>query len=171
MRTGLRCLLLAATLAAPGLASALCLGGYPDISLKREVQESAFVIVGSLMSYRRVIDPEDPEGYVATLYRVHVDRVLRGRPPARLTIYNENTSGRFPFDDPVGPGKGKRYLMLVRGGSDGYWVSGCGHSGHVGERRKTIQAIARHRDQRRQFRRSLSPSRATTRADALSPQR
>jgi len=144
MRAGLRSLLLAATLAAPGLAAALCLGGYPDISLKREVRESAFVIVGSLISYRRVIDPDDPEGYVATLYRVHVDRVLRGRPPARLTIYNENTSGRFPFDDPVGSGKRKRYLMLVRSGSDGYWVSGCGHSGELGKRVETIRALQKN---------------------------
>ena len=143
MRTGLRCLLLAATLAAPGLASALCEGGYPNISLAREVKESTFVIVGRLTSYRRVADPEDPEGYAATLYRVYVDRVLRGRPPARLTIYNENTSARFPFHEPVGPGKGKRYLMLVHSAPDGYWVDACGHSGELAKSGKTMRSILR----------------------------
>jgi hypothetical protein len=143
MRAGLRCLLLAVTLAAPGLASALCEGGYPNISLAREVKESAFVIVGSLTSYQRVVDPEDPEGYAATLYRVHVDRVLRGRVPARLTIRNENTSGRFPFDDPAGAGKGKRYLMLVSGGPEEYWVSACGHSGELAKSGKIMRSILR----------------------------
>ena len=143
-RTGLSGLLFGAVLAASGQASALCDGGYPNISLTREVHESAFVIVGSLTSYRRVSDPEDPEGYAATLYRVRVDRVLRGRPPARLTIYNENTSARFPFDEPVGKGKGKRYLMLVHGGPDEYWVDACGHSGELGKRYKTIRAIRKN---------------------------
>lgn len=136
-------LLLAALLAAPGLASAFCNGGYPNISLDREVKESAFVIVGRLLSYRRVADPEDPDGYAATLYRVRVDRVLRGSAPARLTIYNENTSARFPFDDPDGPGKGKRYLMLVSSGPEGYRVSVCGHSGELDKRRNTIRAIGK----------------------------
>lgn len=147
MRTGLHGLLRAAMfatmLAASGQAAALCDGGYPNISLSREVKESAFVIVGSLMSYRRVSDPEDPEGYAATLYRVRVDRVLRGRPPARLTIYNENTSGRFPFDDPVGQGKGKRYLMLVSSAPEGYWVSSCGNSGELAKSGKTMRSIQR----------------------------
>jgi len=144
MRAGLHGLLLAAMLAASWQAAAFCDGGYPNIPLSREVRESTFVIVGMLVSYRRVPDPEDPEGYAATLYRVHVDRVLRGRPPARLTIYNENTSGRFPFEDPIGAGKGKRYLMLVRRGPDGYWVSACGHSGELGKRDGTIRAIKKN---------------------------
>jgi hypothetical protein len=142
-QTGPRWVLLAALLAAPGLAAALCLGGYPDISLAREVKESAFVIVGTPVSYRRVPDPEDPEGYAATLYWVRMDRVLRGRPPARLTIYNENTSARFPFDDPTGAGKGKRYLMLVRSDLDSYWVSACGHSGELTKSGKTMRSILR----------------------------
>ena len=143
MRAGLHGLLLASVLAASGPAAAFCDGGYPNIALSREVRESAFVIVGSLMSYRRVPDPEDPEGYAATLYRVRVDRVLRGRPPARLTIHNENTSARFPFDDPAGPGRGKRYLMLVRSGPDGYWVSVCGHSDELVKSGKTMRSILR----------------------------
>ncbi len=152
MRAGLRGWLLGALLAAPGLASAFCEGGYPNIALAREVQESAFVIVGSLMSYRRVVDPEDPEGYAATLYRVRVDRVLRGRPPARLTIYNENTSARFPFDEPIGADKGKRYLMLVRGGPDGYWIDACGHSDEMANSGKTMRAILHMAAQRRRIR-------------------
>ena len=141
MRAGVCGWLLGALLAVPGLAAAFCEGGYPNIGLAREVKESAFVIVGSLTSYRRVVDPEDPEGYAATLYRVHVDRVLRGRVPARLTIRNENTSGRFPFHEPVGPGKGKRYLMLVHSASDGYWVDPCGHSGELDQRREAVRAV------------------------------
>jgi hypothetical protein len=141
MQTGLRRLLLAALLAAPGLAPAVCIGGYPNISLAREVKESAFVIVGTLTSYARVPDPEDPEGYVATRYRVRVDQVLRGRVPDKLTIYNENSSARFPFDDPPPDGAGKAYLMLVRSGPEGYWVDACGHSGEPGKRRKIIRAI------------------------------
>lgn len=148
MKTCLGGLLLAALLSAPGLASAFCAGGYPNISLLREVKESEFVIIGTLVSYRRVVDPEDPEGYDATLYRVHVDKVLHGRVPANarkswLTIYNENTSARFPFDDPAGPGKGKPYLMLVRSGPDGYWVGACGHSGELEKAGKTVLAIKR----------------------------
>jgi hypothetical protein len=146
MRTGLRRLLLTAMLAAPGLAAAVCENGYPNIPLPQDERESEFVIVGTLMSYRRVADPEDSEGYAATLYWVHVDRVLRGRVPARarrsgLTIYNENTSARFPFDDPAGPGTGKRYLMFVRSGPNGYWVSACGHSRELDKSLSPIRAI------------------------------
>jgi hypothetical protein len=139
-------LLLAALLSSPGMASAFCDRGYPDISLSRELKESEFVIVGRPTSYRRVVDPEDPEGYVATLYRVQVEQVLRGRVPAHarrsgLTIYNGNTSARFPFDDPAASGEGKRYLMLVRSGPDGYWVDACGHSGELEKSRETIRRI------------------------------
>jgi hypothetical protein len=114
------------------------------------VKESEFVIVGTLMSYARVADPEDPEGYAGTRYRVRVDRLLRGRLPARvrrsgLTIYNVNTSARFPFDEPARPGEGKSYLMLVRAGADdgGYWVDACGHSGELEKSRKIIRSIQR----------------------------
>jgi hypothetical protein len=138
--------LLAMSLGVAGNAAAYCEGGYPNVSVANEVKRSDFVIVGKLESYRRVVDPEDPEGYDATLYRVHVDEVLRGPVPdyARgtyLTIYNENSSARFPFEDPAGPGAGKRYLMLVRSGPDGYWVDPCGNSGELEKSRQAIREI------------------------------
>lgn len=138
---------LALVVAASGNAAAYCAGGrYPNISLADEVKQSDFIIVGKLESYRRVVDPADPEGYDATLYRVHVDEVLRGPVPdyARktyLTIYNENTSARFPFDDPARPGEGKRYLMLVRSGPDGYRVDDCGNSGELEKSQRAIAQI------------------------------
>jgi hypothetical protein len=145
-RQGAGLLLLALTFSTAGSAAALCTAGYPNISLSRELKESDFVIIGTLMSYRRVVDPEDPEGYEATLYQVHVDRALRGQVrayarKAYLTVYNENTSARFPFDEPPTSGKGKRYLMLVRSGPDGYWVDACGHSGELEQSRKTVRLI------------------------------
>jgi hypothetical protein len=142
-----RLLLAAVAFGMAGKALAYCDGGrYPNLPLASEVKASEFVVIGKLDSYRRVVDPSDPEGYEATLYRVRVEQVLSGRLPgyvrkSHLTIYNENTSARFPFDDSVHAGAGKRYLLLVRAGPDGYWVDACGHSGELDASRETLNRI------------------------------
>jgi hypothetical protein len=110
---------------------ALCLGGHPSVTVGQEVQEAKFVIIGrptKLFYVRDIV--ENPDGYEATLIQVKVDKILYGRAPtyaARsfITLYNVNTSARFPMDE---KDYGKPFVLFVNEGPDGYWVSSCGHS-------------------------------------------
>ncbi|MBV1776435.1 hypothetical protein KSF73_12025 [Burkholderiaceae bacterium DAT-1] len=127
-------------------ALAYCDGGYPNLSVRQEVRESAFVVVGTLLSRMLVVDPvADPEGYEATLFQVKIKRILHGKPPAYarrtyFSIYNVNTSARFPIDE---QDIGKDYVLFVRTGADGYWVDSCGHSQLHSESAQLIKQLSR----------------------------
>jgi hypothetical protein len=127
---------------------ARCAGGYPNVSVGQERKQSDFVVIGKLSDVRLVVDPRDPVGYDALLFQVKISRVVSGSAPgyARngyFTIFNENTSARFPiYQDDVG----KEYLMFVRSGPDGHWLDSCGNSDELGrsdEKLKLVEGLVR----------------------------
>ena len=141
---GVRFLWLAMLVALSGKAWALCEGGYPNLSLAREMRDARFVVVARPQSFTRVQDTaEDPEGYVATRVRLKIDEVLYGTVPAdakrgQLDIVDPNTSARFGLDE---RDTGKPYLLFVSEGEDGYWIDACGHSGELAKSRATLRQV------------------------------
>jgi hypothetical protein len=120
---------------------AYCDGGYPNISVAEELKKSEFVIIGSTSSRKILVDPiENPQGYEAEIFQVKVERVLSGKPKEYvtkeyLTIYNYNASSRFPME------LGKKYLLFVSEGADGYWVNSCGNSNEIEQSQNTVELI------------------------------
>ena len=137
-------ILLVMVLVYSGQLYAYCDGGmYPNISIAEEIEKSEFVVIGMVVSRHIVVDPvEDPEGYEAEIFRIRIETVLKGepRPPLikpYLSVYNVNTSARFPMD------VGKKYILFVYLGRDGFWVNSCGNSTTYREGADTIKTVAR----------------------------
>jgi hypothetical protein len=124
---------------------ALCTGGYPNVSVAQERKQSDFVIIGQLSDVRNVVDPQDPQGYDARLFQVKVKKLVSGSPPGYalteyFTVFNENTSARFPIDE---RDLGKEYLMFVRSGPDGYWIDSCGNSDELSRSQQKLRLVER----------------------------
>lgn len=105
-------------------ASAFC-EVYPAVA--EELNESDIVIVASVTKEELVPDNE-PTFFVGTLYYLKVEKTFKGPKIARLRLFSENTTSRFPMD------VGRSYLVFARRetelfkDSDTYWINSCGNS-------------------------------------------
>ena len=106
--------------ALPGALRAYCVGndkswpGYtPDYySVAQEYRRSAFVVQAHVLDEHWIGDDGKPktlqppfhagarrpwgfDPYLGAFYRVRIDRVFRGRPPATLRLYSEKSTARF----------------------------------------------------------------------------
>ena len=117
-------------------AQALCTDGRRP-SLDAEFAESDAVAIGVATAPRYVRDTNDPEGYIALLYDVTLQRVFKGDVRGRIVVRSENTSSRCPMT----PGE-PQLLFLTR---DGRWffVDNCGHSAALSKvERSVLERIA-----------------------------
>jgi hypothetical protein len=139
-RTTLATLLASALAVAAGPASALCTDGRHP-SLPEEFADSDIVATGTARLVRRVVDPSDPEGYVATIHEIQVRKIFRGRIPKRLYVESPNTSGRFPLD------AGKTYLLFLQRDANPahHFVDNCGHSAPVDDARRLLPQLRKMR--------------------------
>lgn len=151
---------------APAGAHAACEGvDQPDYySVDRERARSAYVAVvrvtgeSWLGNDRRPSRPMPPflngggqptgfDPYVGALYQVQIRQSLKGPTPARLVLFSENSSGRFPMV------VGRDYLIFVRDQREPWLddrpalsVDPCGNSGLVeasGDVLRRLNAAAR----------------------------
>ena len=124
-----------------GAASAVAdCDGHPTV--KQEFKTSALVFVGQVTSARDVaVRSTAITG--GTFYSVDVVEVLKGRPPQKLELYSENSSGRFPMD------VGVRYVIFADYGvfegirGQQLAVSNCGNSAPLPEGQKTLETVRR----------------------------
>jgi hypothetical protein len=90
-------------------------------------------------------DPDD--GFLASIYTLRVDRVIRGKTLQSVTVYEGNDSGRATFS--WTPGR-KYLLFLFRHTGDNpgdsrdeLWsLDGCGNSGPVSKATRALSEIA-----------------------------
>lgn len=116
-----------------GEAHAACL--LVDYSLGAEYSRASAVIIAKAIAERRLPDPEDPEGFAATLYKVRIDESFRGELRGVVELYSENSSGRFPME------MNKKYILFVYA-SEGYLVAdNCGNSGLMDEKASVVTAV------------------------------
>lgn len=121
---------------AAGPASALCTDGRHP-SLQAEFADSDIVATGTARFVRRVVDPKDPEGYVATIHEIEVREIFRGRIPKRLYVESPNTSARFPLE------AGTTYLLFLRrdASPEHHFVDNCGHSAPLDAARRRLPQV------------------------------
>lgn len=122
--------------AAAGPASALCTDGRHP-SLPEEFADSDIVATGTARFVRRVVNPKDPDGYVATIHEIRVREIFRGRIPKRLYVETPNTSARFPLD------AGTTYLLFLQRDADPalHFVDNCGHSAPLDRARSLLPRL------------------------------
>ena len=126
------------------LAAAVSAAAYCDsfLTVEQELKTSPLVFVGKVTRTRRVVvRSESITG--GTLYSVDVAEALKGRPPHKLELYSENSSGRFPME------VGVEYIIFadygvfegIRGRQ--LAVINCGNSAPLPKGNKTVETVRR----------------------------
>ena len=122
-------------------ALAACVDGHPTI--EAEFRKVPIVAIGKVESE----SPAQPpwEGmYEGTHYSLRITETLKGPARKSITLFSENSSGRFPMDI------GAEYLMFVHRDQfkqrQYFAVSYCGNSGQLPE---VAAALARVRGLKR----------------------
>jgi hypothetical protein len=108
--------------------------------VRAEYSQSDAVVIAHLVKFRH-IEPKYDDDY--HLYTFELDTTLRGAIPKNFVLRVYNNSGRLAFD--ILPGR-KYLLFLDSWSEEDLWTAdGCGHSGEVSKRPKTLQEIERVR--------------------------
>ena len=105
------------------LAAAFCLNPNDSPSIGDEYADSQSVFIGKIISKKGV--PESGGYYEGDEYTVQVQEVLKGNPTNPISIFSENSSGRFPMD------VGSTYLIFVYENLSRYQIDYCGNSGKL----------------------------------------
>lgn len=119
-------------------AWAVCLNGHPSVA--KEYKQSRAVFVGEVLSEK----PEAPaDGFLdGTSYVVRVREVFRGKPSQTLSLFSENSSGRFPMK------VNEAYLFFVYQQSGHMMVDNCGNSKLLSLASKDIAEIRKLKQKR-----------------------
>jgi hypothetical protein len=112
---------------------ALCVyDRHPSVS--QEFTTSTYVIIGMQVHERSVSSDDDPDGVAAIIYSVRPIEVLKGVAGRNISIWSENTSGRFVIE------KGEKYLLFVKTSDEGLYIDNCGNSGPI-DNKNTVKAL------------------------------
>jgi hypothetical protein len=112
-------------------ANAACLYERPQ-TVREEFSNSRSVVIGKVL-YRSHM-PQSGKYYDGENYVVKVREILKGPPSKTVTVFCENSSGRFPMT------VGRTYLIFVY--YDGrYQIDNCGNSGPVTKKKDLVKAV------------------------------
>lgn len=102
------------------LAAAVCVNGH--VKVKDEYSRSEYVLTAVVISANEVPESKDGQDLDGTEYKMRSLRILKGHPPKTLTVFSENSSGRFPMDAK------KRYLVFAYREGGRLRIDNCGNS-------------------------------------------
>jgi hypothetical protein len=114
------------------LSAGVCPKASP--SVRDEYRASDAVVVGTVIRATHV--PLSRDYLEGTTYLVRVDETLKGKPPARIPLFSENSSARFPMR------VGTKYLLFVDN-LERSAIDNCGNSGAVSKRAKALALVRR----------------------------
>jgi hypothetical protein len=127
-----------ASLFVPPAVSAYC-ENRPSVA--EEFENSPLVFVAKVKSQRKVSDGDELKYMGGTDYEMTVRRTFRGGNLERITLFSENSSGRFPMR------VGESYLVfasIAHGlvpGKAVFAVNNCGNSGRTREDRRKVREV------------------------------
>jgi hypothetical protein len=104
-----------------------------DYSVRGEFERSFAVAIGTVVSERAT--PESKDLYEGVTYTVNIEESFRGRVPATIELFSENSSRRFPMT------KGEKYVLFLYQLADRLAVDNCGNSGPVAENQDVFTAV------------------------------
>jgi hypothetical protein len=125
-------LLLALTLESP---PAVCPRG--KVTVRDEYRGSDVVVVGTVVRATPV--PLSRDFQEGTAYVVRVNETLKGKAPAQLRLFSENSGARFPMR------VGTKYLLFIDH-LERSVIDNCGNSGTVTTHRKALATARRLRE-------------------------
>ena len=120
---------------APGFAAAACFEA--DYSVRTEYERADAIVTGVVVSAQIQPNKEDsdPESFDGVYYKIQVTRSYRGPFRSTVTIYSDNSSGRFPME--IGSG----YLLFLRSNHHYLSANNCGNSGLLIDSAKVVSSV------------------------------
>ena len=124
-------------LLAPSTAVAACFD--EDHSVPTEYRASAAVLSGVVVSAQMLPSTDDdaPGAFDGIYYKIQVIHSYRGPFRSTVTIYSENSSGRFPMD------VGSNYIVFLDKRGNHLAADNCGNSGLLEENQKVVTVVER----------------------------
>ena len=106
------------------------------VTARDEYRGSDVVVVGTVVRATPV--PLSRDFQEGTAYLVRVSETLKGKAPAQLRLFSENSGARFPMR------VGTKYLLFIDH-LERSVIDNCGNSGRVATRRKALATVRRLR--------------------------
>jgi len=111
--------------------SAVCLKG--NQSIKEEYSDSESIFIGKVLKKKEV--PESGGYYEGDEYTVQIKEVFKGNPSKEISVFSENSSGRFPME------VGKTYIIFLHQELGRYQIDNCGNSGLKSDNEDTLETL------------------------------
>jgi hypothetical protein len=118
-----------------GVSGALAACVLGDYSTRAEFERSSVVAVVRVVSERPVPDQKEQGRFEGTVYTVRVQETLRGRALRTLSVFSENSSGRFPMEE------GQTYIVFLDSQSGQLSADPCGNSGLVSGKEAVVDTV------------------------------
>lgn len=118
---------------APRASSAACLTGHPSVA--EEYRTSRYVVIGQKISNRPIGPSADGYFLRGNRSTVRIGQIFKGNPPHNLSIFSEDSSGRFPMSD------GESYLLFVYQDHDRFLIDNCGNSAPLDQAARLIPML------------------------------
>ena len=106
------------------------------VTPRDEYRGSDVVVVGTVVRATPV--PLSRDFQEGTAYTVRVNETLKGKAPAQLRLFSENSGARFPMR------VGTKYLLFIDH-LERSVIDNCGNSGTVASRRQALATVRRLR--------------------------
>lgn len=106
------------------------------VTVRDEYRASDVVVVGTVVRATPV--PLSRDFQEGTAYTVRVNETLKGKAPAQLRLFSENSGARFPMR------VGTKYLLFIDH-LERSVIDNCGNSGTLATRRRAVAAAHRLR--------------------------
>lgn len=106
------------------------------VTARDEYRGSDVVVVGTVVRATPV--PLSRDFQEGTAYTVRVNETLKGKAPAQLRLFSENSGARFPMR------VGTKYLLFIDH-LERSVIDNCGNSGTVAARRQALATVRRLR--------------------------
>lgn len=115
-----------------GAAGAACFYDHPP-TLAEEFRDSQSVFIGKVLSETPV--PASGLFYEGQNYLIEIQEILKGNPSKTLTVFSENSTGRFPMTVQ------ETYIVLLYYYDSRYSIDNCGNSGLLSEKQSVLSEI------------------------------
>ena len=106
------------------------------VTVRDEYRGSDVVVVGTVVRATPV--PLSRDFQEGTAYTVRVNETLKGKAPAQLRLFSENSGARFPMR------VGTKYLLFIDH-LERSVIDNCGNSGTLATRRQAVATARRLR--------------------------
>ena len=109
---------------------------YPDI--QTDFSQNDLVFIGKVISEEKVHGKD--EFFDGIYYEIKVTEAFKGKPMSPVTVFSENSSGRFSME------VGQDYLVFTSVQpqeyvNDSYAISNCGNSGKISEKQTALLTL------------------------------